>query len=133
MTALRILLLDNHPALRHGVRRILEERTGWQVVAEASDGAEAVLKAEQHVPDVAIFDLGMPLAEAVETIRQMRERVVETRIIVLSMHADETYVTELFKAGATGYVLKDLADVELQQAVADVVRGEVFISGAVTF
>jgi DNA-binding NarL/FixJ family response regulator len=129
----RILLLDDHQALRLGLRRIVEERPGWEVVAEASDSAEGLRKAEQHTPDIAIIDVSMPLPEAVDTIRQLRQRVPCMRIVVLSMHADDTYVTELLEAGAMGYLLKDHADLELQQAVTDVAQGDVFISGAITF
>lgn len=126
--ALRILLADDHTVVRQGLRRVLEERPDWQVVAEAGDGREAVRQAEQHKPDVAVIDVAMPLLNGIEVTRQIVRRVPSVRILVLSMHADEAYVTQILKAGATGYLLKDSADVDLLQAVAAVAQGKSFFS-----
>jgi DNA-binding NarL/FixJ family response regulator len=126
--ALRILLADDHTVVRQGLRKVLEERPDWQVVAEAGDGREAVRLAEQHKPDVAVLDVAMPLLNGIEATRQIVKRVPNVRILVLSMHADEAYVTQILKAGATGYLLKDSADVDLLQAVAAVSQGKSFFS-----
>jgi two-component system, NarL family, response regulator NreC len=101
------------------------------VVAEASDGREAVRLAEQHRPDVAIVDVAMPLLNGIETTRQIAKRVPATRVLVLSMHSDEAYVTQILQAGATGYLLKDSADVDLMQAVSAVSVGKSFFSPAI--
>ena len=131
MGTLRILLADDHTVVRQGLRKVLEERADWQVVAEAGDGREAVRLAEQHKPDVAVIDVAMPLLNGIETTRQIVRRVPNVRILVLSMHSDEAYVTQILKAGATGYLLKDSADVDLLQAVSAVSQGKSFFSPAV--
>ena len=131
MSALRILLADDHTVVRQGLRKILEERPNWHVVAEAADGREAVCCAERYEPDVAVIDVAMPRLNGVETTRDIRRLVPETRILILSMYADEAYVRQILKAGATGYLLKDSADVDLLQAVNDVSHGKSFLSPAV--
>jgi len=128
MATLRILLADDHTVVRQGLRRVLEERADWQVVAEAGDGREAVRLAEQYKPDVAVIDVAMPLLNGIETTRQIVKRVPSARILILSMHSDEAYVTQILKAGATGYLLKDSADVDLLQAVSAVSQGKSFFS-----
>ena len=131
MPRIRILLADDHTVVRQGLRKVLEERPDWEVVAEAGDGREAVRLAEQHKPDVAILDVAMPLLNGIEATRQIAKRVPVTRILVLSMHADEAYVTQILQAGATGYLLKDSADVDLLQAVEEVAQGKSFFSPAI--
>lgn len=131
MTALRILLADDHTVVRQGLRRVLEERPEWQVVAEAGDGREAVRLAEEFKPDVAVVDVAMPLLNGIETTRQITRRVPQTKVLVLSMYSDEAYVIQMLKAGATGYLLKDSADVDLLQAVQAVSQGKSFFSPAV--
>jgi DNA-binding NarL/FixJ family response regulator len=128
---LRILLADDHTVVRQGLRKVLEERQDWQVVAEAGDGREAVRLAEQHKPDVAVIDVAMPLLNGIETTRQISRRVPGVRILILSMHSDEAYVTQVLKAGAIGYLLKDSADVDLLQAVSAVSQGKSFFSPAI--
>jgi two-component system, NarL family, response regulator NreC len=127
----RILLADDHTVVRQGLRKVLEERPEWNVVAEAGDGREAVRQAEQLKPDVAIIDVAMPLLNGVEATRQIVKHVPSVRVLVLSMHADDAYITQILQAGASGYLLKDSADVDLIQAVAAVSQGKSFFSPAV--
>jgi len=131
MARVRILLADDHTVVRQGLRKLLEERPDWEVIAEAGDGREAVRLAEQHKPDVAILDVAMPLLNGIEATRQIARRVPSTRVLVLSMHADEAYVTQILQAGATGYLLKDSADVDLLKAVGEAARGKSFFSPAI--
>jgi len=131
MGVLRLLLADDHTLVRHGLRRVLESNSNWQVVGEASDGREAVRLAEEHKPDVAIIDVAMPLMNGIEATRQITKRSPATRVLVLSMHSDEAYVTQILKAGAAGYLLKDSADVDLLQAVRVVSQGKSFFSPAI--
>jgi DNA-binding NarL/FixJ family response regulator len=131
MPRVRILLADDHTMVRQGLRKVLEEHREWEVVAEASNGREAVRLAEEHKPDVAIIDVAMPLLNGIETTRQIVKRVPGTRVLVLSMHADEAYVTQILQAGATGYLLKDSADVDLMQAVSAVSIGKSFFSPSI--
>ena len=109
---------------------MLEERPEWQVV-EAGDGREAVKLAEQLKPDIAIVDVAMPLLNGVEATRQIAARSPATRVLVLSMYADEAYVTQMLNAGAAGYLLKDSAGVDLLEAVAAVASGKSFFSPAI--
>ena len=131
MGRVRILLADDHTLVRQGLRKLLEERPDWEVIAEAGDGREAVRLAEQHKPDVAILDVAMPLLNGIEATRQITKRVPSTRVLVLSMHADEAYVTQILQAGATGYLLKDSADVDLLKAVGEAALGRSFFSPAI--
>jgi two-component system response regulator NreC len=126
--SLRILLADDHTLVRQGLRKVLEERPDWEVVAEAGDGREAVRLAEQFKPDICILDVAMPLLNGVEATRQIARRVPTARILVLSMYSDEAYVAQILQAGAAGYILKDSADVDLIQAVSEVARGKSFFS-----
>ena len=116
----RILLADDHPIVRKGLRKVLEERREWSVVAEAGDGREAVRLAEQHKPDIAIIDIGMPLLNGIEATRQIVRRVPKCRVLILSMHSDEAYITRAIQAGAKGFLLKDAAGQDLVRAVAAV-------------
>jgi DNA-binding NarL/FixJ family response regulator len=131
MARTRILLADDHTVVRQGLRKLLEERPDWEVIAEAGDGREAVRLAEQHKPDVAILDVAMPLLNGIEATRQITKRVPGTHVLVLSMHADEAYVTQILQAGATGYLLKDSADVDLLKAVSEAAHGRSFFSPAI--
>lgn len=126
--SLRILLADDHTLVRQGLRKVLEERPEWEVVAEAGDGREAVRLAEQSKPDICILDVAMPLLNGIEATRQIARRVPNARILVLSMYSDEAYVAQILQAGAAGYILKDSADVDLIQAVTEVARGKSFFS-----
>jgi len=131
MARLRILLADDHTVVRQGLRKVLEEREEWEVVAEAGDGREAVRQAEELKPDVAIIDIAMPLLNGIEATRQIVKRSPTTRILILTMYSDEAYVNQILQAGATGYLLKDSADVDLIQAVSAVSVGKSFFSPAV--
>jgi len=124
MGRIRILLADDHTMVR-------QERPDWEVIAEAGDGREAVRLVEQYKPDVAIIDVAMPLLNGVEATRQITKRAPGTRVLVLSMHADEAYVTQILQAGATGYLLKDSADVDLLKAVSEAAQGRSFFSPAI--
>jgi DNA-binding NarL/FixJ family response regulator len=126
-----LLLADDHALLRLGLRKILEERPEWQVVAEAGDGRAAVRQTLALEPDVAILDIGMPLLNGIEATRQIVRRLPNVGILILSMHADEAYVTQALRAGARGYLLKDSAGTELIRAVSAVAGGKSFFSPAV--
>ena len=131
MAHLRILLADDHTVVRQGLRKVLEVRSDWLVVAEAGNGRDAVRQAEEFKPDVAILDVAMPLLNGIEATSQIVKRSPSTRVLVLTMHSDEVYVHQILKAGATGYLLKDSADVDLIQAVEAVSKRQSFFSPGV--
>ena len=131
MRKLRLLLGDDHPLVRHGLRKVLEERPEWEVVSEVGEGREAVREAIAHKPDVAILDVAMPLLNGIDAAQQIVRRAPETRILMLSMHADEAYVLRAVQAGATGYMVKDAAGKELLTAIESVAAGRPYFSPAI--
>jgi DNA-binding NarL/FixJ family response regulator len=131
MGKLRILIGDDHTLVRQGIRKILEEQPGWEVVAETGDGRQAVKEGLTLQPDVAILDIGMPLLNGIEATRQLVRRLQSVGVLILSMHADEAYITQALQAGARGYLLKDSADTDLIRAVGAVAAGKSFFSPAV--
>lgn len=129
--AIRVLIADDHRLFRDGLRRILEDRDHFEVVAEAGTGIEAVELARLHRPDVAVVDVTMPELNGTEATRQILKASPRTAVLMLSMHADERYVLRSRAAGAKGYLLKDTAEEGLAQAILCVSRGEEFFSPAV--
>jgi DNA-binding NarL/FixJ family response regulator len=131
MSKLRLLVADDHTLVRQGFRKILEERQDWEVVAQASDGRDAVRLALATQPDVAILDIGMPALNGIEATRQMVRRLQTLRVLILSMHTDEAYIIQALQAGAHGYLLKDSADADLIRGVEAIAAGKSFFSPAV--
>jgi DNA-binding NarL/FixJ family response regulator len=131
LAKLRLLLGDDHTLFRHGLRKILEERPEWEIVAEVGDGREAVRKCLALKPDVAVLDVGMPLLNGIDATQQIVRKVPETRVLVVSMHSDEAYVTRALQAGATGYMLKDSAAKDLLKGIASVAAGQAYFSPAI--
>src|SRR5262245_29110418 len=132
MTGIRILLADDHTLVREGLRKILETQRGWDVVGEAADGRQAVQQTLELKPDLVVLDLAMPLLGGVDAIQQIVKRLPSTRVLVLSMHNDEGYVTRALRAGAHGYLLKDSAGSELLRAVTALTQNKSFFSPAVS-
>jgi DNA-binding NarL/FixJ family response regulator len=131
MGELRVLLGDDHAMLRQGLKKILEDRHDWRVVAEAGNGRDAVRDTMTLKPDVAVLDIGMPLLNGVEATRQILRHAPSVRVLILSMHSDQAYVTQALQAGAKGYILKESAAAELIEAIAAVASGKSFFSPAV--
>jgi DNA-binding NarL/FixJ family response regulator len=129
---LRILLADDHELVRRGVRSLLHTQRDWRVVGEAKNGPEAVMKAKELKPDIAILDIGMPEIDGLEATRQIQNAVPGSKILVLTMHESDQMVRRMLEAGATGYVLKsDLAG-QLVKAVRNVSRGKRFLTQRVS-
>ncbi len=133
MSKIRILLADDHQLVRRGVRLILDGEPDLTVIAEAGDGAEALAKAKQEPPDLAILDIAMPRMTGLQTARELSRQFPDIRILMLTMYDNEQYLFEALKAGASGYVLKSVADRDLVEACRAAMRGEPFLyPGAVT-
>jgi DNA-binding NarL/FixJ family response regulator len=129
----RILLADDHALVRHGLRMVLEAQPDLQVVAEAADGAEAVSRGLEDDIDLAILDIAMPRMTGLHAARELHRRRPKLRILMLSMHENERYLHEALKAGASGYVVKTVADRDLVEASRAAIRGEKFLyPGAMT-
>lgn len=123
-----VLLADDHPIVRQGLRHLFTEEPEIQIVGEASDGLQAVQLAEKLKPNVLILDIMMPDLNGLEVLRQVRERSPGTSSIVLSMQSADVYVVEALKAGALGYVLKETGPSEMLNALQQVLHGQRYLS-----
>jgi two-component system, NarL family, response regulator NreC len=131
-STIKILLADDHTIVRQGLKLILSSQPDLQVVGEAANGRETVELAEKLKPDLVLLDVAMPELNGIDATRRMMEVNPRLRILVLSMHKEAVYVREILKAGARGYLLKDVIDTELLNAVRSVARGDGYISPAVS-
>ena len=132
MSAIRILVADDHGIVRKGLRSLLEGLPGAEIVGEAADGREAVRMAAELAPDVIVMDIAMPRLNGIDATAQIVKRDPRARVIILSVHSDESYILRALGAGAKGYLLKDSADADLLRAVESVARGRPFFSPAIT-
>jgi DNA-binding NarL/FixJ family response regulator len=132
MKKIRILLADDHTVVRKGLRLLLESQPGFDVIADACDGRETVALAEQHLPDVVVLDVAMPILNGIEAARQISSKFPSTAIVFLSMHSDEGYVLKALKSGARAYLLKDSAEHDLIAAIKAVCEGKAFFSPAIS-
>ncbi len=128
MTPVRVLLADDHALVRAGIRALLESLHGVTVVAEAGNGSEVLELARKHRPDVVLLDISMPGIGGLEASAQLKQELPEVRVVMLSMHANEEYVLQALRAGASGYMLKDSATAELDLALQAVMQGETYLS-----
>lgn len=128
MNPVRIVIADDHALIRHGLRLLLAREPGFEIVAEAADGYEAVAAVTRHVPDVAILDVGMPNMNGIEAARRISSSLPAVRIVILTIHSEECYLVGALKAGASAYVLKNSADSEIADAVRAVNCGKAFFS-----
>ncbi|MED3622884.1 response regulator transcription factor [Neobacillus thermocopriae] len=128
----KIVIIDDHQLFREGVKRILEFEKTFQVVAEGDDGNEAVALVDEHRPDVVIMDINMPQMNGVEATRELVKRYPDTKVIILSIHDDENYVTHALKTGACGYLLKEMDADALIEAVRVVADGGSYLHPKVT-
>ena len=125
---LRIALADDHHLIRSGLKLLLGSNETLSIVGEASDGASALLLAEQLQPDILLLDLAMPGMDGLECLRELKRRNLPTRVIVLTMFEDENYVLAAMSAGALGYVQKSAIDTELFQAIDNVAAGRLHLN-----
>lgn len=132
MTRIRVALADDHTLVRAGIRALLEATGKVEVVAEAADGREALALVLAQRPDVALIDLGMPGLNGLELARRLAEEAPRTRVIVLSMHADASYVRQALQAGVAGYLAKGASVAELPLAIEAVLRGDTYLSPRVS-
>jgi DNA-binding NarL/FixJ family response regulator len=132
MAALRVLLADDHALVRAGMRSLLRDIPGVEVVGEAADGAEALAVAARERPDAVLLDIAMKGMSGLEAAARFREQLPGVKVIILSMHASEEYVLQALRAGAAAYLIKDSATAELELALRSVMRGETYLSPAIS-
>jgi two-component system response regulator NreC len=130
MAKIRILIVDDHAILRAGLRMLINTQTDMEVVSEAMDGHEALWKAREMNPDVALMDITMPRTGGLQALEQLRQTCPHTRILVLTMHDDPAYALSVLAAGGLGYVVKRAADSDLLAAIRAVHRGRTFVDPA---
>jgi DNA-binding NarL/FixJ family response regulator len=132
MTAVRIVLADDHALFRAGLRKLLETFDGFEIVDEAADGHEALALVARHRPHLLLVDIAMPGLNGIDVTGRVVRDHPGTRVVVLSMHAAEEYVLRAIRAGATGYLLKDASPSELEEAIRTVARGQTYLHPAVS-
>ncbi|MCH1570061.1 MAG: response regulator transcription factor [Longimicrobiales bacterium] len=129
---LRVVIADDHSVVRQGIRGVLEEIDGLEVVGEAGDGAQALTMVAELAPDVVVLDVNMPEKSGLDVTMDLREQAHPARVLILSMHDDPEYVLQAVRAGADGYVLKDVSPAELRDAVQAVHEGRDYFTARVT-
>jgi len=132
MAPFRILLADDHEVVRAGLRALLEEQSGWEVVAEAVDGRDAVDKASRLKPDAVIIDIAMPSLNGLEAVRQIVKAVPHTKVLVLTMYDSDPLIQQVLRAGARGYLLKSDAGRDLVSAIDALRRNKTFFTPKVS-
>jgi DNA-binding NarL/FixJ family response regulator len=125
---IRVLIADDHALVRDGLRHILQNAKGFEVVGEASDGVSTIALVRSQQAEVLVLDLSMPGRNGVELIKQIKDELPGLRILVLTMHAEQQYAVRAFKAGASGYLTKESASAELVSTVSKVAAGGVYVS-----
>ncbi|MBI3941626.1 MAG: response regulator transcription factor [Chloroflexi bacterium] len=132
MSKIRVLLVDDHPVLRIGLRTLLEDEGDMEVIGEAGNGMEAVNLTQNLRPDVVVMDISMPGMDGLEATRRIKALYPETQVLILTVHAQERYLFPVLKAGAGGYVLKSAVDTELVNAIRTVAQGGAFLYPSAT-
>lgn len=128
----KVLLADDHTLVRAGIKSLLKNMHGFEVVAEADNGRDALKLADQHKPDLVLLDIAMSELNGLEVASRLSRDLPEIKIIILSMHSSEEYVLQALRAGASGYLLKDAAPTELEIALRAVIRGETYLSPSIS-
>jgi len=129
---IKIFLVDDHTIVRQGLAKLLEAEPGFKVIGEAENGREAIRKVTEMVPDIVLMDISMPLLNGIEATRHIRKALPKIKIIILSMHSHNRYISELFSAGISGYLLKDSSGDDIIKAVYAAVKGDTFLSPSIS-
>jgi len=128
----RILIVDDHPFFREGLKSLLAQNAAFEVVGEAGEGDEALKKAEDLRPDLVIMDITLPDMSGIEVTRNIRESLPDTKVVMLSMHHKVDYITKAFEAGATGYFTKETATEKLVECIKTVMKGDYYVDSSLS-
>jgi len=126
------MIVDDHPLFREGLKAIVSRNEQFEVVAEAGNGKDGIRLAKKHKPDIIIMDISMPGKNGIQIIRELRKKLSDTKFLIISMHSEAEYLLEAFRAGATGYMIKESAASNLEQGLNTVARGELFLDSALS-
>ena len=132
MKSIRVLLADDHELVLAGIRALLHEIEGIQIIAEAHNGREAVALTMEHRPELVVMDISMPELNGIEATIQIKAQLPTTQVLILSMHTTEDFVRRAIKAGASGYLIKDSAPLDLKLAIEAIARNEIYLSPRVS-
>jgi DNA-binding NarL/FixJ family response regulator len=127
-----ILIVDDHPVFRQGLRRLLEKEKDLEVVGEAGDGLEAIERLRELSPDIVVMDIAMPNLDGIETTRQILSESPDTRVVALSVHSGKRFVRDMLQTGAAGYILKESVPEEMIHGIRTVLSGDVYLSSAIS-
>lgn len=127
-----ILLADDHTVVRQGIVKLLEGEKNFKVIGEAGNGRDAVSKVEQFKPDVVLMDISMPLLNGIEATRQIKRISPQTKVIILSMHSHDRFISELLTLGASGYLVKDSTGADIIMAINAAMKGDTFLSPSIS-
>ena len=129
---INIFLADDHTIVRQGLAKLIEAEPNFKVIGEAKDGRQAVSRVERLNPDIVIMDIAMPLLNGIEATRQIKKLSPQTKVIILSMHSHDRYISELISLGASGYLLKDSTGGEIVKAISAAMKGDVYLSPSIS-
>ncbi|MBI9080942.1 MAG: response regulator transcription factor [Pseudodesulfovibrio sp.] len=129
---MQIMIVDDHPLFREGLKAIVNRDAKYTVAVEAGDGREGIRLAKKHEPDIMLVDISMPGKNGIQMIRELKQSLPETKFIIISMHSEADYIVEAFQAGATGYMVKESAAAQLIKGLDTVAAGELFLDNALS-
>ncbi len=127
-----LMIVDDHPLFREGLKTIVSREESYSIVAEAGNGKDGIKLAMEHRPDVMLIDISMPGKNGIQVIRELKETLPNTRFIIISMHSEADYIVEAFRAGAMGYMIKDSAASNLIRGLETIAKGELYLDSALS-
>lgn len=129
---MRVMILDDHPLFREGLKTIVEKGNKYKVVAEAGDGKEGISLAREHKPDIMLVDISIPKKNGIQVIRELKDLLPQTHFVIISMHSEADYIVEAFRAGASGYMIKESAASQLLHGLETISAGDIFLDSGIS-